>query len=189
MEQGFNLFDTAIGACGLAWGEGGIVGLQLPEKDRSATGARLRRRYPNALPAPPPAQVADVVAAIVKLTEGEKIDLTFASLDRTGQPEFNLKVYEIALEIRPGETLTYGEIARRVGNVALSRVVGQALGANPWPIIVPCHRVLAAAGRTGGFSAPGGVDTKLRLLNIERATGGHSPLLWDALPLAIKPRG
>jgi methylated-DNA-[protein]-cysteine S-methyltransferase len=163
------------------------VGVALPEGDHAATGARLKRRYPQAQALPPPSPLAEVVAAIVALTDGEARDLSFAPLDRRGQAPFNLEVYDLALGIGPGETSTYGDIARRLGDVALSRAVGQALGANPWPIIVPCHRVLAADGRAGGFSGPGGITTKLRLLTIERASASGEPGLFAALPFAARP--
>ena len=94
----------------------------------------------------------------------------------------------MARSIPPGQTLTYGEIADRLGDRRPAREVGQALGRNPFPIVVPCHRVLAADGRTGGFSAPGGVETKLRMLAIERAQPGGAPALFDDLPLAVRPR-
>ena len=102
-------------------------------------------------------------------------------------PEFNARVYAIARNIPPGATMTYGEIAERLGDKSLSREVGQAMGENPSPIIMPCHRVLAAGGKTGGFSAPGGVVTKLRLLTIEGAQPG-GPTLFEKLPLMTRRR-
>jgi methylated-DNA-[protein]-cysteine S-methyltransferase len=118
---------------------------------------------------------------IVRLLAGEAVDLSRVALDMTGVPEFNRQVYAIAREIPPGETMTYGAIARRIGDVTLSRAVGQALGQNPFPIVVPCHRVLAANGKTGGFSARGGVATKMRMLSIERARTGSAPTLFDTI--------
>jgi methylated-DNA-[protein]-cysteine S-methyltransferase len=103
-------------------------------------------------------------------------------------PAFNRKVYEVALAIPHGETLTYGEVAQRIGEPGAARAVGVALGQNPWPIIVPCHRVLAAGGKAGGFSADGGVETKLRILTIEKARTSAAPSLFDALPLAARPQ-
>lgn len=165
----YTLFDTAIGFCAVVWSERGIAGMQLPDADRQATEARVRRRFPDALPSPPPVNVQGAIDGMIALLKGEARDFTDVALDIEGIPDFNSKVYEIARTIQPGETLTYGEVAERLGGRHLSRAVGQALGENPVPLIVPCHRVLAAGGGSGGFSASGGVVTKLRLLTIEGA--------------------
>jgi methylated-DNA-[protein]-cysteine S-methyltransferase len=191
MEHGFALFDTDIGRCGIAWGARGITGVQLPEASEARTRARLVRRYPHAREAPPPADVRRVIDGIVALLRGEASDLSAAALDMDGVPEFDRRVYEIARDIAPGATLSYGEIAARLGERGLARDVGQALGRNPFPIIVPCHRVLAAGGKAGGFSANGGVTTKLRLLMIERARTSDAPTLFDgdrAFGFALKPK-
>ena len=166
---GFALFETSIGRCAIAWGERGIVSLQLPEADENATRARILRRYPEAREGPPPPDAARAADQVRQLLNGEPRDLTSISLDMTGVPDFHRRVYELARTIRRGETMTYGEIATRLGDPGLSRAVGQALGRNPFAIIVPCHRVLAAGGRPGGFSAASGVATKRRLLEIEGA--------------------
>lgn len=186
MTQSLLLFETAIGPCGLAWSETGVTGAALPEPTAGATLKRLKRRRPDAEEREPPAYIQDAAAAVIALTRGERVDLTGIPLDQEGHPDFDRKVWDVTRAIPPGETLTYGDIARRLGDVSLSRAVGRALGANPIPIIVPCHRVVAAAGRTGGFSAPGGVSTKLRLLNIERALTSAEPMLFGTLPLAVK---
>ena len=186
-EPGYAMFPTPVGVCGIVWGAGGLLGVLLPERDEAETRERLRRRHPDAVEAAPPQHVAGVIAKIVALLAGEKVDFADAALDLAGVPAFNQRVYEAALAIPPGQTLTYGDIARQVGTVADSRAVGRALGHNPWPIVVPCHRVLAASGRTGGFSAPGGVDTKLRILSIEARHATGSPGLFSDLPLAAKP--
>ena len=125
------------------------------------------------------------VGCAIALLRGEAIDLSAVPLNMAGVPEFERRVYEIARTIPPGRTLTYGEIATRLGDKSLARDVGQALGQNPFPIIVPCHRVLAAGGRTGGFSGGGGVATKLKLLSIERAQP-NGPTLFDDLPLVAR---
>jgi methylated-DNA-[protein]-cysteine S-methyltransferase len=122
---------------------------------------------------------------IVALLAGERRDLNHVRVDIADVPDFNRRVYDIARTIPPGATLSYGEIAERLGDKMLARDVGQAMGQNPVPIIVPCHRVLAAGGKMGGFSAPGGTKTKLRLLEIERAQPG-GPTLFDHLPLAAR---
>ena len=187
MEQSFALFETAIGTCGIVWSARGICGVQLPEKDAAATRARVHRRHSTAVEAVPSAEVRRAIDGIVALLSGEKRDLTDIAIDDERQAEFNKRVYAIARKIPPGQTMTYGEIAERLGDRTLSREVGKAMGENPTPIIMPCHRVLAAGGKTGGFSAPGGVVSKLRLLTIEGAQP-NKPTLFDHLPLAAKRR-
>jgi methylated-DNA-[protein]-cysteine S-methyltransferase len=184
--RSFALFDTAIGSCALIWSGRGVAGVQLPEANTAATRARVLRRFPAATEAPPPPDVQRVIDGIVALLRGEARDLTGIAIDAE-VPEFNARVYAIARTIQPGQTMTYGEIAERLGEKSLAREVGKALGENPTPLIVPCHRVLAAGGKTGGFSASGGVVTKLRLLTIEGAQPG-GPTLFKNLPLAVARR-
>jgi methylated-DNA-[protein]-cysteine S-methyltransferase len=186
-NSAYALFDTAIGRCGIVWSERGIVGVQFPEGSEEATRKRLLRRHPNACETIPPDAVRRTIEDIVALLHGERRDLSKAVLDWGAVPDFNRRVYDVARAIPPGATLSYGEVATRLGDRNLARDVAQALGQNPFPIIVPCHRVLAAGGKTGGFSAPGGVRTKLRLLSIERAQPG-GPTLFADLPLATRPR-
>jgi methylated-DNA-[protein]-cysteine S-methyltransferase len=171
---GFALFETAIGWCGIAWSPRGIAGVQLPEGSAPATRARLLRRFPDGREALPPAHAQRAIDGIGALLRGEPSTLDEVALDMEGVPEFNRRVYEVARAIPWGATLSYGEIARRLGDPAAARDVGQALGQNPFAIVVPCHRVLAAGGKWGGFSARGGVSTKRRLLSIE---GAQRPLL------------
>ena len=172
--EGFALFDTAIGRCGIAWTERGVCGVQIPEGDEASTRGRLLRRWPDTPEETPPPGAADVIDRIVALMEGEPIDFADCQLDLRGTSEFERHVYSAALAIPPGQTLTYGEIAAQIGDAGAARAVGQALGANPVPIVVPCHRVVAASGKSGGFSAPGGAKTKLRMLAIERG-GSATP--------------
>ena len=186
--RGFALFDTAIGACGIAWGERGLAGAQLPEASEAKTLARMRRRFPDARESPPPPPVLRAIEGIVALLRGEAIDLSAVALDMDGVPPFERRVYEVARTIPPGAILTYGDIAARLGAPGEARAVGQALGHNPFPIVVPCHRVLAAGGKVGGFSANSGIATKLRLLSIERARTSSAPTLFDNLPLVAAPR-
>ena len=142
----------------------------LPERTLDQTRARVIRRFPHALQSSPPPVIAHAIQSIVALLEGESRDLADIPLDFDDRvPEFHRRVYDVARTIKPGMTLTYGAIAARLGEPDAARAVGQALGRNPIPIIVPCHRVLAANGGTGGFSAPGGTATKLQLLAIEGA--------------------
>jgi methylated-DNA-[protein]-cysteine S-methyltransferase len=177
--QYFAIFDTAIGRCGIAWGERGINAVQLPMGSEDKTRARIRQRYGDITESPPPAEVQAAIAGIVELLGGKPNDLRDVVLDLDGVPEFNRGVYDIARTIPPGNTLTYGDIAKKLGGVELSRDVGQALGRNPCPIVVPCHRVLAAGGKPGGFSANGGVVTKLKMLEIEGAVVNYTPSLFD----------
>jgi methylated-DNA-[protein]-cysteine S-methyltransferase len=175
----FAIFDTAIGRCGIVWGPRGIRGVQLPMGDEAKTRARIRQVHGELVEAPPPAEVRRAIDGMVELLAGQSNDLADVVLDLDGVPEFNRGVYDIARRIPPGQTLTYGDIARRLGGVERSREVGQALGRNPCPIVVPCHRVLAAGGKPGGFSANGGVVTKLKMLAIEGAVVNHTPSLFD----------
>jgi methylated-DNA-[protein]-cysteine S-methyltransferase len=184
---GFALFETAIGHCGIVWSERGIAGVQLPESGERETRRRVLARFPAARAAVPPAHVRRTIDDIVALLGGERKELGQAILDSEAVPDFNRRVYDIARTIPPGGTLSYGAIAERLGDRNLARDVAQALGQNPFPIIVPCHRVMAAGGKTGGFSAPGGVRTKLRLLSIEAAQPG-GPTLFAELPLVTRPR-
>ena len=177
----YTLFDTAIGRCGIAWGEHGLLGVQLPEPSDRATIARLLRHLSApcepAAAAPPAVQRA--IDAVVALLRGEtSADLGGIVLDMDGVPAFHRRVYDVARGIAPGATLTYGDIAARLGEPGAARAVGQALGRNPFAIVVPCHRVLAAGGKMGGFSASGGALTKQRMLAIEGA--GVTPSLFDA---------
>ncbi len=192
--RGFTLFDTPIGACGVVWGEAGIAGVQLPEGSAARTRARIARRFPDAREGKPPADVRRAVDAMSAVLRGRATDLSAIALDMAGVPAFHRRVYEAARAIPPGNTLAYGELAARIGAPGAARAVGQALGRNPFPILVPCHRVLAAGGKTGGFTADGGVATKLRMLALEagrdaagtrvaRARVGRDgalPFDWDA---------
>jgi methylated-DNA-[protein]-cysteine S-methyltransferase len=179
MTHHFSLFQTAIGTGGVAWGDSGISGVQLPERDEGHVRARLRRRFAGAVESAPPPVIQAAIERIVGLLSGEHADdLAGIELDLTRVPEFAQQVYAVARRIPPGETRTYGQVATELGDPLLAREVGQALARNPCPIVVPCHRVLAAGGKLGGFSAAGGVQTKQRLLAIERAN-----VAWQ-LPLA-----
>jgi methylated-DNA-[protein]-cysteine S-methyltransferase len=165
----YAIFETSIGWAGVAWAEKGLVGCYLPEADRETARRSFVRRYPGAAEAEPTAVVAHAIEEIRELLTGKAVDLRDVPIDISQVPEFNARVYEIARAIPPGKTLTYGEIAVKLGDKLLARDVGAALGQNPWPIVVPCHRVTAAGGKLGGFSARGGVNTKVKLLAIEGA--------------------
>ncbi len=177
-DRNYRLFDSAIGVCGAAWSARGIVAVQLPQPTEAQTRTRILQRCGEIAEAPPPATVQQAIDAMVALLAGDKRDLADITLDLDGVPDFNRSVYDIARTIPPGRTLTYGDIAKQLGGVELSRVVGQALGRNPCAIVVPCHRVLAAGGKPGGFSANGGVETKLKMLAIEGAMVNYTPSLF-----------
>ena len=178
-DQQFAIFDTPIGACGVIWGARGITGVQLPMGSEDKTRRRIQQRSGDIAEGEPPADVKRAIGAITELLAGKKKDLLDIELDLAGVPDFHRGVYDIARQIPPGQTLTYGDIAKKLGGVELSRDVGQALGRNPCPIVVPCHRVLAAGNKPGGFSANGGVLTKLKMLAIEGAVVNHTPSLFD----------
>jgi len=169
--------ETAVGGCAIAWGDEGVLAVQLPDASDAATCARLLRGYlpaaeSAALPTggrAPPAFIQSAIAGITGLLSGQPLDLLDIVLDMRRIPPFHQRVYALARQIGPGRTLTYGAVAQALGEPGAARAVGQALGSNPFVIVVPCHRVLAADGRAGGFSAPGGTRTKLQLLTIEGA--------------------
>jgi len=175
----FALFASPIGDCAVVWAERGLIGVYLPDADAQATRSRILRRFQGAVETPPPAGVQRSIDAIGELLRGRDNDLQSVDIDMSRLPAFNQRVYTIARAIPPGRTRTYGEIAAELGDPQLARAVGQALGSNPFPIVVPCHRVIAAGGKSGGFSAPGGLVTKLKLLEIEGAPLGGSPGLFD----------
>ncbi len=175
----FAIFDSAIGRCGVVWGERGISAVQLPMGSEDKTRGRILQRYGDIAEAAPPAEVQGAIDGMAELLSGKPNDLKDVVLDLAEVPEFHRGVYDIARTIPPGKTMTYGDIAKRLGGVELSRDVGQALGRNPCPIVVPCHRVLAAGDKPGGFSANGGVVTKLKMLEIEGAVVNYTPSLFD----------
>ena len=171
--HGFALFETAIGTCGIAWSERGVVGVQLPEGDADATRARLRRRFPDSSEAPASGDARLAIGRIVALLRGERVDLRPVTLDMEALPQFERAVYAAAREIPPGFTRTYGEIATQLGDPSAARAVGVALARNPFALVVPCHRVVGSNGKLVGFSGAGGGMTKRKLLSIE---GGAGPL-------------
>jgi methylated-DNA-[protein]-cysteine S-methyltransferase len=174
----FALFATPIGTCAIVWGDAGVLGLHLPGADEAATRQAVRRRFGRAEESPAEGPIRAAIDAIGAVLAGGRDDLRGVRLDLRRIGDFNRRVYEHARGIGPGQTRTYGEVAQAIGDAGLARAVGQALAANPFPIVVPCHRVLAAGGRAGGFSAPGGLDTKRRLLEIEQARIGSEPSLF-----------
>jgi len=163
----FCLFDTAIGQCALAWNEIGITGAHLPERNAATLRQRMQQRVTGTTEHRPPAHIRAVIAAIVRLMNGKPVDLSGVPLDMTGLPPFHRRVYEAVSRIPAGKTQSYGEVAKQLGKPNAARAVGQAMARNPFPIVVPCHRVLAAQGKLGGFSSYQGTDIKRRMLAIE----------------------
>lgn len=170
----FALIDTAIGTMGLGWTETGVARFSLPASDPESTRRRMSR---GAEPGDPDPALAE---RIVAYGEGDRVEFDDVPLDLGAEPDFHRQVYDDILKLKWGETTTYGDIARRLGDLTLSRAVGQALGRNPIPLLVPCHRVLAAGNKQGGFSAPGGVASKLKMLVLEGVTVGPPPSLQMA---------
>ena len=166
----YAMFKTPIGECALAWTDAGIVGLQLPEANAAATRKRLIDKCEGAAAQPPPKSIREAMRAILKLLNDGTDELAAIQLDLSRVTPFYRRVFAAARAIPAGMTLTYGELAGRLGDARAARAVGQAMARNPIPLIVPCHRVMAAGGKTGGFSAHGGAQTKLRLLRIEGAS-------------------
>jgi methylated-DNA-[protein]-cysteine S-methyltransferase len=163
----YALIETALGTFGIAWTELGVARVALPGRDRIGTEMWISRE--PAEPGFPEGEIATLFDRIKHYAAGEPEDFTDVPLDLTGIPDFNRQAYDLLLKVAYGQTTTYGAIARTLGDVAMSRAVGQAMGANPIPLIIPCHRVLGADGKTGGFSSPGGVTAKMRMLALEHA--------------------
>jgi methylated-DNA-[protein]-cysteine S-methyltransferase len=164
----YHIFQTAGGFCGIAWNSVGVTRFQLPTSSAPATARALLRKASDAVPAAPPADVADVIAAAKRYFDGEKIDFSDVKLDLSDQEAFFRDIYGAVRQVAWGHTTTYGTVAKALGdNAEAARDVGQAMARNPVPLIIPCHRVLAAGGKVGGFSAPGGVVAKQRMLELE----------------------
>jgi methylated-DNA-[protein]-cysteine S-methyltransferase len=166
------LFETAIGTCGLAWNERGLVGVQLPEADAPSTERRLKARAGGGMPAEPPPAIADTVTALQRHFAGERSDFSAVPVDLSGVEPFHARIYAELRAIGWGATVTYGELAAKAGAPGEAQEVGVAMARNRMPIVVPCHRVLGTSQKkgevnTGGFSAYGGVATKAKLLALE----------------------
>ena len=180
--SGFALFDTAIGRCGVAWSARGLTGVLLPDATDEIAARRFARRVPGIAAAPPTEAAAEAMARIAAFLAGTPDDFATLLLDEQGVGAFELAVYRETRAIPAGSTSTYGAVATALGDISESRRVGQALGRNPWPIVVPCHRVTGADGWMGGFSAPGGRSTKLKLLELEGALAAETLPLFAAPP-------
>jgi methylated-DNA-[protein]-cysteine S-methyltransferase len=179
MEKGthyYLIFETAGGFCGIAWNGAGITRFQLPAKSAETTKRILLRRTPDAEPGVPTPDVAEAVAAAKLYFEGEEIDFSRFNLDLSDQDDFFKQIYAAARQINWGHTTTYGTLAKELGaDPQAARDVGHAMANNPIPLIIPCHRVLAAGGKISGFSAPGGAAAKMRMLALEGVHIGPQP--------------
>lgn len=183
-EQHYLVFETAGGFCAVAWSDLGLIRFQLPSRSRDATERALIRRLPRAVPGTPPPQVADAVAAAQRYFAGEEIDFSDVPIDLDGQDEFFRRIYAAARRIGWGSTTTYGALARELGaGPEAARDVGQAMAKNPVPLIIPCHRVLAAGNKPGGFSAPGGTTAKIAMLAMEGVSFGEREPAQQSLGL------
>jgi len=162
------VFETASGFCGIGWSEAGVARFVLPARSADAVERSLLRRLPGARPGAPPPEVLEAVAAAKRYFQGVEVDLSDIRLDLDGQDEFFRQIYAATQRVGWGQTTTYGALAKALGaGPEAARDVGQAMANNPVPLIIPCHRVLAAGGKVGGFSAPGGSATKARMLELE----------------------
>ena len=164
----YTVFDTQAGFCAIAWSGSGITRFQLPDKSTEAAERHILRRLPSAQPGTPPEPVAAVIAAAQRYFAGEKIDFSDVTVDLDGQDDFFRRIYAATRRVDWGKTTTYGTLAKELGaGPEAARDVGQAMAKNPVPLIIPCHRVLAAGGKVSGFSAPGGSSSKLKMLALE----------------------
>jgi methylated-DNA-[protein]-cysteine S-methyltransferase len=184
--RGYSVFDTGIGRCGIVWSDAGVVGVQLPEARELETRRRLFQLYPEAREMRPCLNVEIAIEGMVALLRGQPADLAEVVLDMTGIPNFNRRVYELTRGIPWGETRTYGEIAAQMRASGASHSVAQAIGKNPFMLIVPCHRVLEAGHYADRISPHGGSISKRRLLSIEGAISPGSKTLFDVL-LPVAP--
>ncbi|HEX5683235.1 MAG TPA: methylated-DNA--[protein]-cysteine S-methyltransferase [Ideonella sp.] len=177
--SGFAFFDTPAGLCGLAWNDAlEVCGGQLPEPTPELTRRRMQQRFPGLRETEPPPAMAQVLRRLAAALQGAPDTLDDVPLADADVPVFNRRVYALARQIPPGQTRSYGELAAELGGPAVARAVGQALGRNHFASLVPCHRVMAARHQAGGFSGPGGLQTKLRLLQLEGAQLGDQPGLF-----------
>ena len=186
--RGYTVFDTSVGRCGIAWGELGVLGVQLPEAREIETRRRLYQLFPDSRELRPPAEIQGAIDGIAALLRAKAADLSEVRLDMTGVRPFDGRVYDFTRTVPRGETLTYGEVAARLKASGAAHSVAQALSRNPFMLIVPCHRVLEAGGYADRISPNGGSISKRRLLSIEGAGSPGSKTLFDVLLPVAPPR-
>lgn len=181
MAVHYTLFDTEAGVCGLAWSSRGIARFQLPGHSRTETERLLKRRLPDAIPGEPTAEIAATIETVKRYFAGETVDFTDVPVDLDGQDDFFQAIYAALRQVGWGQTTTYGALAKQLGaGPEAARDVGVAMGRNPVALIIPCHRCLAAGGKIGGFSAPGGSATKLKMLELEGVNLAQPPSAQQA---------
>lgn len=167
---GSAFLDTALGVLRLSWSEAGLTRLMLPGGLLQTAHSAIRRDVSNDREQETmPGFVSEARAALEAYAMGARVDFSGIPVDLTGADAFQTAIYEAARRLGYGKTMTYGELAEAAGHPGSARPTGAALGRNPVAIIIPCHRITAADGKLGGFSAPGGASTKQRLLSLERA--------------------
>ena len=177
MPHRYHLFDSAFGRCAIAWNDNGLTRTRLPDRDARQTEHSVAGNDGARVDADLPEIAKRAVAELCAYFDGHTSDLDSLPLDFSIVAEFNARIYRALRAVPRGETTTYGALARAVEAPGAARAVGMAMGRNPWPVIVPCHRVLAAGAKMGGFSAPGGTLTKERLLALEGVAVGGTPML------------
>jgi methylated-DNA-[protein]-cysteine S-methyltransferase len=175
ITAGHAVLETVIGFVGIAWTEKGLIRLCLPERSREAVERRLLLHPRVSASTAQPPWVVALVAAVRDYMAGKDVDFSGVPVDLDGVDGFRLSIYDAARQLGFGQTTTYGELARLAGHPGLARETGAALGANPVPLVIPCHRILAAGGKIGGFSAPGGSATKEKMLTLEGVRVGPPP--------------
>ncbi len=188
LGRAYSIFDSAIGRCAVVWSEAGIVGVQLPEAREIDTRRRLFQHYPEARETKPTPNSEAAIDGMVALLHGDTADFSDVTLDMSSVHGFDQRVYQITQRVLRGETLTYGDLAVRLGSPSAVRSVAQALARNPFVIIVPCHRVLESGGYADRMSPHAGLISKRRLLSIEGAVSSHSKTLLDVLLPVAPPR-
>jgi methylated-DNA-[protein]-cysteine S-methyltransferase len=184
VSQHYHIFETARGFCAIAWSDSGVTGFRLPETSAALAERSALRRMPDASSGTPTPQIEKAIAAAKRYFDGEQIDFSDVPLDLSGQEEFFQRIYAALRRVGWGQTTTYGTLAKELGaGPEAARDVGQAMAKNPVPLIIPCHRVLAAGGKVGGFSAPGGAATKVHMLELEGVRVGPPPPAQQSLGL------
>lgn len=178
----FKVFETALGSCAIAWSDKGLTRVQLPEKTRLETKARIGSEGAETAKAPLPLFAQEAMDTLQAYFSGTDVSFDTIVLDDAKLPPFNVMIYQLLRAVPRGTTITYGELAKQASRPGAAQAVGVAMSRNPWPVIVPCHRVIGANGKLTGFSAYGGVQTKLKLLAMEGTPLGSGPGLFDHLP-------
>ncbi|WOJ97232.1 methylated-DNA--[protein]-cysteine S-methyltransferase [Congregibacter brevis] len=175
----FHLFETNFGTCAIGWNDIGLARVQLPESTPAETEARMIAANMTSAPATLPSFAREARDALLAYFSGEAVAMEDLVLDYSLVSPFNALIYRALRGVPRGEIVSYGDLAKEIGQPGAARAVGIVMSKNPWPVVVPCHRVIGANGKLTGFSAYGGVDTKLSLLTLEGTQFGDTPGLFD----------